>query len=84
MINRQCLVRACAARETYPNAQFTSTCVQGLPANYGDGQAVKFQIIGNLTLHGKNNKEVFDVQGIPKVRELLREMCHEVEESSRH
>lgn len=50
--------------DTYPNAQFTSTCVQGLPANYGDGQTVKFQVIGNLTLHGKINKEVFDVQGM--------------------
>ncbi len=24
---------------------------------------IRFQIIGNLTLHGKTNKEVFDVQG---------------------
>jgi polyisoprenoid-binding protein YceI len=49
--------------DTYPNATFTSTCVQGLPANYSEGQVVRFQIIGNLTLHGKTNKEVFDVQG---------------------
>lgn len=24
---------------------------------------MQFQLIGNLTLHGKTNKEVFDVQG---------------------
>lgn len=49
--------------DTYPTATFTSTCTQGLPANYSDGQVVKFQLVGNLTMHGKTNKEVFDVQG---------------------
>jgi polyisoprenoid-binding protein YceI len=49
--------------DTYPYAEFTSTCAQSLPANYHDGQTTTFQIIGNLTLHGKTNKEVFNVQG---------------------
>lgn len=49
--------------DTYPKATFVSTCVQGLPASYSDGQTVQFQITGNLTLHGKTNKAVFDVQG---------------------
>ncbi len=48
--------------DSYPNATFVSTCGQNLPANYTDGQAAHFQIVGNLTLHGKTNKEVFDVQ----------------------
>jgi len=49
--------------DTYPTARFISTCTQGLPANYSDGQMVGFQMVGNLTMHGKTNKEVFDVQG---------------------
>ncbi|HEY7350508.1 MAG TPA: YceI family protein [Ktedonobacterales bacterium] len=47
----------------YPTATFVSTCATNLPANYTDGQEAHFQITGNLTLHGKTNKEVFDVQG---------------------
>jgi polyisoprenoid-binding protein YceI len=49
--------------DTYPYATFVSVSTQGLPANYSDGQTVHFQLIGNLTMHGKTNKEVFDVQG---------------------
>ena len=49
--------------DTYPNATFVSVSTQGLPANYSDGQAIHFQLTGNLTLHGQTNKEVFDVQG---------------------
>jgi polyisoprenoid-binding protein YceI len=49
--------------DTYPYATFVSVSTQGLPANYSDGQAVHFQLVGNLTMHGKTNKEVFDVQG---------------------
>ena len=48
--------------DTYPYATFVSVSTQGLPANYTDGQTVHFQLIGNLTLHGKTNKETFDVQ----------------------
>ncbi len=47
----------------YPTATFVSTCASNLPVNYVDGQEAHFQITGNLTLHGKTNKEVFDVQG---------------------
>lgn len=49
--------------DTYPYATFVSVSTQGLPATYADGQTVHFQIIGNLTMHGKTNKETFDVQG---------------------
>jgi polyisoprenoid-binding protein YceI len=49
--------------DTYPTATFVSTCARGLPANYSDGQAVNFQLVGNLTLHGKTNQEIFSVQG---------------------
>ena len=49
--------------DTYPYATFVSVSTQGLPASYTDGQIVHFQIIGNLAMHGKTNKEVFDVQG---------------------
>src|SRR5690348_13355918 len=49
--------------DSYPYATFVSVSTQGLPASYTDGQTVHFQIIGNLTMHGKTNKETFDVQG---------------------
>lgn len=49
--------------DTYPYATFISTCAQGLPMQYQDGQVIHFQITGNLTVHGKTNKEVFAVQG---------------------
>lgn len=49
--------------DTYPYATFVSVSTQGLPASYTDGQTVHFQLIGNLTMHGKTNKETFDVQG---------------------
>jgi len=49
--------------DTYPYATFVSVSTQGLPASYTDGQTVHFQMTGNLTMHGKTNKEVFDVQG---------------------
>lgn len=49
--------------DTYPDATFVSVSSQGLPASYSDGQTVHFQLTGNLTMHGKTNKEVFDVQG---------------------
>ena len=49
--------------DTYPNATFVSVSTQGLPTSYSDGQNVHFQLIGNLTMHGKTNKETFDVQG---------------------
>lgn len=49
--------------DTYPYAAFVSVSAQGLPPTYNDGQTAHFQLIGNLTLHGKTNKETFDVQG---------------------
>ena len=49
--------------DTYPYAKFVSVSTKDLPASYTDGQTVHFQLTGNLTMHGKTNKEVFDVQG---------------------
>ncbi len=49
---------------TYPDATFVSVSTQGLPTSYNDGQSIHFQLIGNMTMHGKTNKEVFDVQGM--------------------
>ncbi len=49
--------------DTYPYATFVSVSTQGLPSSYTDGQTVHFQLTGNLTMHGKTDKEVFDVQG---------------------
>lgn len=49
--------------DTYPYATFVSVSTQGLPSSYSDGQTVHFQLTGNMTMHGKTNKEVFDVQG---------------------
>jgi polyisoprenoid-binding protein YceI len=49
--------------DTYPDATFVSVSTQGLPTSYNDGQNVHFQLTGNMTMHGKTNKEVFDVQG---------------------
>jgi polyisoprenoid-binding protein YceI len=49
--------------DTYPTATFVSVSTQGLPGSYSDGQSVHFQLTGNMTMHGKTNKEVFDVQG---------------------
>jgi polyisoprenoid-binding protein YceI len=49
--------------DQFPTAEFTSTCVDGLPTTVSDGQAVTFQLEGNLTMHGKTNKETFAVNG---------------------
>ncbi len=49
--------------DTYPTATFISVSTQSLPTSYSDGQTVHFQLIGNLTMHGKTNKATFDVQG---------------------
>lgn len=49
--------------DSYPYATFVSVSTQGLPTSYTDGQTVHYQLTGNLTMHGKTNKAVFDVQG---------------------
>ena len=49
--------------DTYPNATFVSVSTLGLPATYTEGQPIHFQLVGNLTMHGKTNKATFDVQG---------------------
>ena len=49
--------------DSYPNATFVSVSTQGLPASYMEGQPIHFQLVGNLTMHGKTNKATFDVQG---------------------
>jgi polyisoprenoid-binding protein YceI len=47
----------------FPDAVFTSTNVEGLPASYASGATISFQIIGNLKLNGVTNKETFTVSG---------------------
>lgn len=49
--------------DIYPYATFVSVSTQGLSTSYSDGQTVRFQLTGNMAMHGKTNKEVFDVQG---------------------
>ena len=49
--------------DTYPYATFDSVSTQGLPVNYSEGDNVHFQLVGNMIMHGKTNKETFDVQG---------------------
>jgi YceI-like domain len=49
--------------DTYPYATFVSVNTQGLPSSYSDGQSVHFQLIGNMTMHSKTNREVFNLQG---------------------
>ncbi len=49
--------------DSYPSATFVSVSTSGLPASSTDGHTIKFQITGNLTMHGVTNKEVFTVQG---------------------
>jgi polyisoprenoid-binding protein YceI len=48
--------------DSYPNAQFVTTCTQQLASNYNEGQSVTFPLVGNLTMHGRTNKETFTVQ----------------------
>ena len=47
----------------FPDAVFTSTNVEGLPASYTSGETISFKIVGNLKLHGVTNKETFTVSG---------------------
>jgi polyisoprenoid-binding protein YceI len=47
----------------YPYATFVSVSTKDLPSSYSNGQIVNFQIIGNLTIHGKTNGETFTVRG---------------------
>lgn len=47
----------------FPDAQFISTNVKGLPSTYTSGQTISFQMIGNLKLHGVTNQETFAVMG---------------------
>ncbi|MBO0779323.1 MAG: YceI family protein [Ktedonobacteraceae bacterium] len=49
--------------DAYPNATFVSTCTQGMPASYSEGQEITFKMVGNLTMHGKTNQEIFSVVG---------------------
>ncbi len=49
--------------DQFPTAEFASTCVDGLPTTVSDGQSLSFNLVGNLTLHGKVNQETFAVTG---------------------
>jgi polyisoprenoid-binding protein YceI len=60
---RDSYVQNTLGTDSYPDATFVSVSTQGLSGSYTDGQTVHFQLTGNLTMHGKTNKTVFDVQG---------------------
>jgi polyisoprenoid-binding protein YceI len=47
----------------FPDAQFSSTNVNGLPAAYTTGTTITFQMVGNLKIRGVTNQETFTVQG---------------------
>ncbi|GHO84165.1 YceI family protein [Dictyobacter formicarum] len=49
--------------DLYPNADFASTCTQGMPTHYSNGKPLSFQLLGNLTMHGKTRQETFAVTG---------------------
>src|SRR5262245_66193222 len=49
--------------EKYPFAEFVSTEVQNLPANYTEGQEVSFKLVGNLTIREITRPVTFDVSG---------------------
>jgi polyisoprenoid-binding protein YceI len=46
----------------YPDAEFSSTNIEGLPATYTVGQTITFKVVGNLKLHGATNQETFTMQ----------------------
>ncbi len=50
--------------DMYPYATFVSVSTQNLPATYTNGQIVSFQLLGNMTMHGKTNAETFAVKGV--------------------
>jgi polyisoprenoid-binding protein YceI len=47
----------------FPNAVFTSTDAQGLPATYTEGQDVTFKLTGNMTIRDVTKPVTFDVTG---------------------
>lgn len=47
----------------YPHAVFTSACAQGMPTHYSNGQPLSFQLLGDLSMHGKTRQETFAVTG---------------------
>ena len=57
--------------DAYPYATFVSVSTQGLPANYTDGQSINFQLLGNMTIHGKTNAETFAVQDAKVVGDTI-------------
>jgi polyisoprenoid-binding protein YceI len=48
---------------TYPNATFLSTGVDGVPESYSEGQEVTFKLNGNMTIRDVTKPVTFDVTG---------------------
>ena len=55
-------VRESLAAHQSPFAEFTATELEGLPARYIDGQAVKVRVPGNLTIRGVTRAVAFDTE----------------------
>lgn len=50
--------------DSYPQATFTATSVEGLPANINEGEAINFQLVGDLTVRDVTNSVTFDVTAV--------------------
>lgn len=46
---------------TYPEARFTVTGAENLPANYQPGQSAQFRLLGDMTIHESTQPVAFDV-----------------------
>lgn len=47
---------------TYPEARFVSTGIEGAPATYTDGETVSFKLVGDMTIRNVTKPLTFDVQ----------------------
>lgn len=61
MKNFSCSSHQISIKRWYASVEVNGA--SGKDTSYSDGQTVHFQLIGNMTMHGKTNKETFDVQG---------------------
>ncbi len=50
--------------DSYPQATFAATSVEGLPANINEGEAINFQLVGDLTVRDVTNSVTFDVTAV--------------------
>lgn len=45
----------------FPTAEFVATGIEGAPASYSEGEEVRFQLVGNLTIREITQPATFDV-----------------------